>query len=1186
MGLINRILIFAAIILTQQLHHFFNMKQHILLAYLLLLCLPPATAQNAPSAFGPTPNERQMKYFNEPLAGFIHFGMNTFTGTEWGNGLESPSSFNPTKGKANTDQWIRLFKEAGFKRVIITLKHHDGFCLWPTRQTAHNISASPYLNGQGDLAREISESCDKYGMDMGIYLSPWDIHEPSYGDVTPGDYNDFYAAQLEELLSGDYGRLNPATGKREIVEIWLDGATGSGVEKQTYDFKRYVELVRRLQPNCLTWMSTAAAQGYTGPGSGFPLDAFWVGNEAGYVNDPVWLKLNVAGNTVSTYSATGNYFSIPEADVSIRSGWFYHDASNGSVKSLEKLSEIYFRTVGMGIPLLLNVPPNKAGVFHPNDSTALTQLGQAVKNSFATNLLTPSMQASATATRGAGFEASKVLDGNYDSYWTMADGATTGSITIDLGKAQEIDIIRIREYIPLGQRISGFKVEVEVYGQWVHYGSGATIGFQRVIKGLLMPVSKIRFTVNSSLAVPLICSIEAFRSDASITQQGETPMGLQNIKAAQFQLIEPVKARKLRFEITAKNAANWPTLAEMRFYTRENGKLVELPRQGITATASSEAKNATSEPPSLAGNTIDNDNSTIWQPEWSPSKVNMPQHIEYDFGKEIELTDISYLPRQTSSGDVPTQFNIYLAAEAGSDFIKTLSGGSFLATTNEAQYTPVKGTDWTRVSTLPHAMRNGSAGAKATLAVDGGWFRLVGAKGPDAGMLSILLNGNELAAIDCYSPVARTDQVLYELNGLPASTQGVEIRVTGQKNAKSSNSFVTLQNAYTLSPNVNGMFEFGKPLYDIEEGTAYCTVEVKRSGTALVAASVTVSTSPGTGVHGKTYEDVSTTLEFEPGEFSKTVAVKIIDNDFKDGNKDFYLELSNPTQIHILNTVKTTRILVYDNDTESNNPQLEGYCIPTGSQRILFSKNYAWLETAYTTGADENLQFSAQEAPANVYLKTTDHPVVVRRGKSFQLFLNGYHAPELNILNQYNDFRLNKMYIMADWNANLQFETEELIADLGDATLNDKKTGNFSSVLDSVRVTIDVPSSALLQNIALRIYYHNHNSPFVSGCSSVSLGQVYDFRLKINDNRPTGLRLPQNEPQLNVFHAGNQLVCINNSGVRTRLSLINSSGLPAYRTVLDASQVETRINTDRFTTGIYIVHLKNQNETRSYKIYI
>lgn len=1144
----------------------------------------PLHAQQPPAAFGPTPNERQMKYFREPLAGFIHFGMNTFTGTEWGNGLESPSSFKPTKGKANTDQWIRLFKEAGFKRVIVTLKHHDGFCLWPTKQTAHNITASPYLNGQGDLAREISESCDKYGMDMGIYLSPWDIHEPSYGDVTPGDYNDFYVAQMEELLSGDYGRLNPETGKREIVEIWLDGATGSGVEKQTYDFKRYVELVRRLQPNCLTWMSTAAAQGYTGPESGFPLDAYWVGNEAGYVNDPVWLKLNVAGSTVSTYSATGNYFSVPEADVSIRSGWFYHDASNGSVKSLEKLSEIYFRTVGMGIPLLLNVPPNKAGEFHVNDSTALMKLGKAVNNSFATNLLNASMAATATANRGAGFEASKVLDGNYDSYWTMTDGLTTGSITIDLGKAQEIDIIRIQEYIPLGQRISSFKVEVEVYGQWINYGSGVTIGYQRILKGMLMPVSKIRLTINSSLAVPLINTIEAYRSDASITQQSETPVGLQSTKANQFQLTDPVKAGKLKFEILAKNSANWPTLAEMRFYTRQNGQLVELSREGFTATATSEAKNSTNEPPCPASNAIDGNTATIWQPEWSPTKVTMPQSLEFDFGKETELTDISYLPRQTSNGDIPTQFNIYLAETSGSNYVKTLSNGTFSTTVKEAQFTPVKGTDWVKVSSIPNAMRNGTAGAKAIVAIGGGWCRIVGAKGPDAGILQLFLNGNELATVDCYAPTLRTDQILYEFNGLPATSQGIELRVTGQKNPASSNSNITLQQAYTLSSTVNGMFEFGQALYDVDESRNSCRVEIKRLGSGTTSGSVVVSTSPGTGVHGKTYEDLNTIVEFLPGELSKTVSVKIIDNEFKDGNKDFYLELSNPTNVHILNTQKSTRVLVYDNDSTSNNQELSGYCIPTGSQRILFSQQYGWLETAFTTGAEENLQFSASEAPGTVYVKQTEQPITVRRGNSFHLFTNCYHAPEPNLLKQFNDFRLNKVYIAADWNANLEFEADELIAELGSSNFTDKNIGNFDSVLDSVWVKIDVPATALLQNVALRLYYHNYNTPFVSACSAVSLGQVYDFRLQIKDNWPTGISFAENDSRLKAFCSGNQLICLNNSGLPTQLQLLTINGAEAFKTTLEPLQTETRISTDPFNSGMYIVKLYNKQETQSFKI--
>lgn len=1160
--------------------------KHFLLGALALVVLNPVIliAQQAPAAFGPTPNERQMKYLKDPLAGFIHFGMNTFTGTEWGNGLESPLSFNPTKPKANTDQWVRLFKEAGFKRIIITLKHHDGFCLWPTKLTSHNISASPYQNGNGDLAREISESCDKYGMDMGIYLSPWDIHEPTYGDVTPGDYNDFYVAQLEELMSGNYGRLNTATGKREITEIWLDGATGSGVEKQTYDFKRFVELVRRLQPNCLTWMSTAAAQNYSGPESGFPLDAYWVGNEAGYVNDPVWLKMNVNGSNVSTYSANGNYFSIPEADVSIRSGWFYHDASNGSVKSHEKLSEIYFRTVGMGIPLLLNVPPNKAGEFHANDSTALLQIGKAISNSFAGNLLTPSMAASATASRGSGFDAGNVLDGNYDSYWTMADGITTGSITIDLGGTKEIDLIRIQEYIPLGQRISGFKAEVEVYGQWIAYGSGTTIGFQRILKGMLMPVSKIRLTITSSLAVPLINAIEAYRSDASITQKSEVPVGLQDTKATQFQLINPVKARKLRFEILAKNSANWPTLAEMRFYTRQNGKRIEISRQGFTATASSEARNSTSEPPCPAGNILDDNPATIWQPEWSPTKVSMPQTIDVDFGKEIEVTDISYLPRQTSNGDVPTQFNIYLAENTGTTFTKSLSSGTFSATTNEAQFSPVKSTDWTRLAGIPNGMRNGTTGASAIVTVEGGWLRLIGSKGPDAGILSLYLNGNPLAQVDCYAPSLRIDQVLYEINGLPATAQGLEIKVSGQKNEASTHTYITLQNALTLNSSVNGMYEFARTMYDITEGNTDCRVEIKRLGSAATNSTVMVNTSPGTGVHGKTYTDLSRIVEFGPGETSKTIAVKILDNEFKDGNKDFYLELSNPTHFHILNSVKSTRVLVYDNDSASNNPDLSGYCIPTGTQRILFSKNYGWLETAFTLGAEENMHFSATEAPAGVYVKHTDQPITVRRGNSFSLFMNGYHAPELNLLNQYNDFRLNKAYLFADWNADLSFDADELIAELGSANLTDKKTGNYTTVLDSVRIRVDVPLTALLQNIALRLYFQSYNATFVSACSPVSLGQVYDFRLQLKEEWPTAVHRTEQAPAFSLEQSNSEVICRSNSGFPTLITLISLNGSIVQRTKISGSTTEHRIHTEQLSHGMYILTLHNQQETSSFKL--
>lgn len=893
----------------------------ILQSILLIVASTFVNAQNAPVKFGPTPNERQMKYHREPLAGFIHFGMNTFTNKEWGDGNENPQLFNPSKPKANTDQWIRLFKEAGFKRVIVTLKHHDGFCLWPTKFTDHNISKSPYQSGMGDLAKEVSLSCDKYGMDMGIYLSPWDAHEPSYGDVNPGDYNDFYAGQLTELLNGDYGRLNPETGKREIVEIWLDGATGSGVDHQTYDFARYVNIVRTLQPTCLTWMSTAATKNYTGSEENFPLDAFWVGNEAGYVNDPVWTKLYVNGNNVNTYSANGNYFCLPEADVSIRSGWFYHDSSNGSVKSLAKLSEIYFSSVGMGIPLLLNVPPNKAGDFHVNDSSALMSLGKAISETFKTNIMTPEMVATASATRTGNFEATNVLDNNYDTYWTMADGQTSGTITIDLGTAKEIDIIRVSEYIPLGQRISSWKTEVEVFGKWIEFATGQTIGYQRAMKGQLMPVSKIRFTVNTSLAVPLINSIEAFRSHPSITTASTQSIGTDIINADQFQTLDVQNISKLKFEVTSMPSGKWPTIAEVRFYKNENGTMTEINRNGFTATATSFAQNNTNEAPCPASNTLDGNNITIWQPEWSPSKVSMPQSLTYNFGKTIECTHIAYLPRQSSTGDVIIGHKIYTAADAVSEPLISLTSGTF-ANKNELQFTKIKNDDWsidrnyttTGNGAMIYSQKNT---AKASFAVTGGWFSIVGAKAPTGGIMEILIDGVRDTLVDTYSTVTTKDQVLYVRNGLSPEKHIVEIKVTGTKNPSASASLIRLQGANILQSDVKGMFMLENPELRVNENIGTLKLDIVRFGSLSEAADITVMTTPGTGVHGKNYTDITETISFAQGEARKQVLINILENTFIEGDKDFSVELSNPTNSHVFSGNFKTKVIISDNDSET-----------------------------------------------------------------------------------------------------------------------------------------------------------------------------------------------------------------------------------------------------------------------------
>lgn len=1163
------------------------MQKAITLFLLLLLSINLLTvnAQTPPAKFGPTPNERQMKYLQNPLAGFIHFGMNTYAGSdgiEWGNDIKRPAStFNPPTGKVDTDQWVRLFKKAGFTRIIITLKHHDGFCLWPTKQTDYNISKSPYQGGKGDLAKEFSLSCDKYDMEMGIYLSPWDAWEPSYGDASPGDYNIFYDNQLRELLGGEYGKLNTTTGKREICEIWLDGATGSGTAHQTYDFARFVSTTRELQPSCLTWMSLAAGANYTGPEENFPVDAFWVGNERGYVNDPVWMKVNVNGSSVSNYQANGKYFCVPEADVSIRPGWFYHTAQDGAVKSLSTLTnDIFFRSVGMSIPLLLNVPPNREGKFHANDSTSLIRLGNAVRNTFSQNLINPQMTATASASRGAGFEASKAIDGNYDTYWTMTDGQTTGTLTIDFGRTIEMDVIKIQEYLPLGQRISGFKTEVEVYGQWREFGSGQTIGYQRMIKGMLMPVNKVRLTITSSLAVPLICNLEVFRSDPSITTMGTLPAGFEEKKAENFQTTAPQKISKLKFEVVSVASGKWPTIAEMRFFTRENGSMVEIPRTGFTATATSYAKNSTAEPPCPPSNTLDGNNSTIWQPEWSPSKVSLPQSVTYDFGKQILCSDIMYLPRQTSTGDIPTVFNIYTAENAADEFTLAVANGTFSSAVNTAQTSPVKNSDWTLLQNYGKggtAIQSKTAGVSAIFNISGGWFRLIGGKGPAFGIMEISIDGIRKATVDCYSAVAKTDEILYEISGLNAASQTVEITVTGNKNEAATDNQIIIQRTEYLQNGVKGTFELKRSTIDVEENAGMLNFDILRKGSLEEAASVTVVTSPGTGVHGKNYIDASATLHFAAGESIKTATVQILENDFREGNKDFYIELANPTNLHVPGFLHKARVVIYDNDSITANASLEGYCEPGGTQH---SGKKAYLEWASTSGAEVNLSYTVTACPENVYQKLTSHEIQARKGSVFTLKLNAFKAGPRTTSAVYEDFRYHRLFLYADWNGDLNFTADEKIAEFGSSPPANNILGNYDVIMD-VEQQIEVPHEALLLNIPLRAYYHNAWRAFESACSDVYNGMVYDFNLKILPEATSGIKTPLKK--FRIFRRGIFLCCEGEFENDTLVSVTDVQGKTISKILVKQGSNYLNIPVENFAGGVYIVSMHSDSNTETHK---
>ncbi|MEG1643504.1 MAG: alpha-L-fucosidase [Bacteroidales bacterium] len=483
---------------------------------------------NAPAALLPIPNERQLFYMKHPHAAFIHYGMNTYTGVEWGSGRENCASFNPPK-EVDTDQWASVLKECGFDRVVLTGKHHDGFCLWPSqanRDKPHTIAQSPYKGGKGDLFEQLSLSCTKVGLDMGVYLSPWDAYEENIGGhYTSALYNDFYNAQLIEVLS-KYGRYNEKLGRREIVEIWLDGATGS-YNPPVYDFNRFTNTMRQYQPSAFIWIDAIRSFQTCVAKDTCKVDGAWAMNESGQAPDPCWNKMSTDGSSTDgcKNKPNGKFSFLLEADVSIRGGWFY--GNGGGLKSaIDLFKERYLKSIGRGVPLILNIPPDRNGVFAEPYVAVLRKYKEYLDTTFGNDLIPSTAVASATQVRAddESFSAAKVLDDNYDTYWTMNDGQTTGTITVDFGEEKRFDIVQFQEYVPLGQRVSGWRVDVNVNGKWQEFGTGTTIGFKRIFKGKEVQASGVRLAITGSLAVPLINALAVYRSHKDLIDSDLPPI--------------------------------------------------------------------------------------------------------------------------------------------------------------------------------------------------------------------------------------------------------------------------------------------------------------------------------------------------------------------------------------------------------------------------------------------------------------------------------------------------------------------------------------------------------------------------------------------------------------------------------------------------------------------------------------
>ncbi|WP_439853196.1 alpha-L-fucosidase [Bacteroides fragilis] len=505
------------------------------------------------------PTPQQLEWQQMELTAFLHFGINTFTGREWGDGKENPALFNPTDFDA--EQWVRSLKEAGFKMAILTAKHHDGFCLWPTKTTGHSVAASPWKDGKGDVVRELRDACDKYGIKFGVYLSPWDRNASCYGDSPK--YNEFFIEQLTELLT-NYG---------EVHEVWFDGANGEGPngKKQEYDWTAILSTIRRLQPRAVT-----AIMGD---------DVRWVGNERGLGRETEWSatvltpgtyarceEQNKALGVKATSKDLGGrdmlvnakelFWYPSEVDVSIRPGWFYHQQEDNQVKSLKHLTDIYFKSVGYNSVLLLNIPPDQRGRISDADVNRLKEFADYRKEIFTDNRVKGGLKA-----------------------WTARPGDTR---VYQLKPKSEINVVMLREDISKGQRMEAFIVEALTADGWKEIAKGTTVGYKRLIRIPAVEARQLRVKVDACRLAANISEVAAYyarpleESAAKENWNDLSRTAWKQVTATPL-VIDLGKAVDMTgFVYAPANAEAKPTMAfRYKFYISTNGRdWKEVPTTG------------------------------------------------------------------------------------------------------------------------------------------------------------------------------------------------------------------------------------------------------------------------------------------------------------------------------------------------------------------------------------------------------------------------------------------------------------------------------------------------------------------------------------------------------------------------------------------------------------------------------
>ena len=628
-----------------------------LIAMMLCICMIRFSfAQTkAPVPFGPVPNENQMRWQQMEYYAFVHFSLNTYTDQSWGYGNEDVKLFNPEK--LDCRQWARICKQAGMKGIIITAKHHCGFCLWPSKYTEYSVKNAPWKNGKGDVVREMADACKEYGLKLGIYLSPWDRNHPDYGKP---EYITYFRNQLTELLT-NYG---------PIFEIWFDGANGGSgyygganetrkIDRTTYyDWSNTYKMIRKLQPKIVIWND-----------GGDRGDLRWVGTEAGYVGETNWSLLNAKGevpfNMLHYGLENGDSWVAAEVNTSIRPEWFYHPGEDAKVKAVPQLMETYYNSIGHNGSLLLNFPIMPNGLIHPNDEKAALGFAKAVKDAFAVNLAAKTkVKASNVRGNSEQFDAANATDGNKETYWATDDDVTKASLTIDLGKPTTFNRFLVQEYIRLGQRVKAFSVEAFVDGNWKEIAKATTIGYKRILRFPGVKATQVRFTVTDSKACPLISNIGIYNAPQLLaspsiirnqsgeikiipvdaesvvyyTLDGSAPTSKSKKYPGPFQTDGKLEVRAIAFDATTHKSS--PESHEQFGISRKNWKIIGIDDEKAYAV-------------------IDGNPSSAWH---QPKNTKLPADLVIDLGKEENLMGFKYFPDQGLWGPgIITHYEFYIS---------------------------------------------------------------------------------------------------------------------------------------------------------------------------------------------------------------------------------------------------------------------------------------------------------------------------------------------------------------------------------------------------------------------------------------------------------------------------------------------------------------------------------------------